>query len=221
MKKVVFLHTISSLADMFNRLAENIFKQDVEVFHIVDELIRKEVLDKGAITPSIYRRICEHFSACENNGANMIIITCSSIASCTEIASLLVNIPVMRIDEAMIDKAISMGNKIGIAATTKSAIAPTADLLFARAAVYKKKVDITHVICGNAYEAMLKGDMKTHNEIVSCHIKSLMPYNDVIVLAQVSMTQVLDCISKEDMLVPVLASPVLALEKAYEILNKK
>jgi glutamate racemase len=45
----------------------------------------------------------------------------------------MVSIPVLKIDEPMIDKALTLGSRIGIAATATITFNPTNDLVYQRA----------------------------------------------------------------------------------------
>ena len=119
---LVFLHTVSSLVKPFNDLSREILPADVEILHIADEILLKIVLAQGGLSPFIYRRVAEHVVAAEQAGAEGVLLTCSSIAPCVDAARLMVNIPVLRVDEPMVEKAISMGTRIGVAATAAKAL---------------------------------------------------------------------------------------------------
>jgi hypothetical protein len=54
-KRLAFLHTVSTLAGLFNTLAKEILPADIEIFHIADEALLKAVLAQGGLSPFIYR----------------------------------------------------------------------------------------------------------------------------------------------------------------------
>src|SRR5512137_100708 len=102
-KKLAYLHTVTSLVTLFNQLSKEILPPDVEVFHIADEMLLKLALAQGGLSPFIYRRVADHVAAAETFGATMVQFTCSSISPCADASRPLVNIPLLKVDEPMVD----------------------------------------------------------------------------------------------------------------------
>jgi Asp/Glu/hydantoin racemase len=217
-RKVAFVHTVPSLVGLFNELSKELFPGDVEVFHIADELLLRIVLAQGGLSPFIFRRVADHVVAAVEGGACMVQVTCSSISPCVEAARPFVSVPVLKIDEPMVDHALSIGTHIGIAATVPTTLKPTTDLVYERARWLGKQVEVDSMLCEGAFKALTSGDTETHDHIVRRHLKDLIDRSDVVLLAQASMARVAATIPDEDQMVPVLSSPRLAVEKASEIL---
>lgn len=218
-KRLVLVHTVSSLIEMFAGLSREILTADVEVVHIADEVLLKDLLRHGGITPFINHHFSHHVIEAEQSGADVVLLTCSSIAPCVDVAQPMVNIPVLRIDEAMVDKALSMGTNIGVIATASTALKPLPEYVFKKADLVGKNVDVDPVLCDQkAYDAMLAGDMETHDRIVRDTLKELLYRNDVVLLAQGSMSRVADTIPPAEKVAPILSSPRLALERVRELL---
>ena len=116
-----------------------------------------------------------------------MLVTCSSIGPAVEAARPFVNIPVLRVDEAMADKAVMMATRIGVIATLSTTLEPTCALVQARADANDRQIEMTSYLCEGAFEAVSSGDSATHDEIVRNGLKDLMQQVDVIVLAQASM----------------------------------
>ncbi len=219
-KKLVLIHTVSSLIGMFAVLCREVLPADVEVVHIADEVLLRDLLRHGGITPFINHHFSHHVIEAEGFGADVVLLTCSSIAPCVGIAQAMVNIPVLRIDEAMVDKAIQTATNIGVIATAPTALKPLAEFVYAKADLAAKEVTVDSVLCDQeAYDAMLAGDMETHDRIVRDTLKELMSRNDVVLLAQGSMSPVVDTIPPEEQVVPILSSPRLALERVHDLLE--
>ena len=109
--KVAYLHTVSSLVGLFNELSKELLPSGTEVFHIADEMLLKTVMAQGGLSPFIYQRVADNVVAAERAGATVVQCTCSSISPCVEAVRPLVAIPVLKIDDPMVEKAISMGKK--------------------------------------------------------------------------------------------------------------
>lgn len=219
-KKLGFIHTVPSLVGLFADLSKELLPGDVEVFHIADELLLKVVLAQGGLSPFIFRRVAEHVIAAEEGGASVIQLTCSSISPCADAARPLVSVPVLKIDEPMVDRALSIGDRIGIAATAPTTLKPTTELVYARAELQGKQVKVQSVLCEGAYKALFSGDPETHDRIVRQYLKDLMAHNDVVILAQASMARVAGTIPAEEQAAPILSSPRLAMERARSVIEQ-
>jgi Asp/Glu/hydantoin racemase len=210
---------VPGLVGAFNSLAQEILPPGVELLHTADELLLKAVLAQGGLSPFIYRRVSDHVVAAEQAGAGAVMFTCSSISPCADVARWLVGIPVLKIDEPMVDQAISLGSRIGVVATAPTALKPTTDLVRARAEKAGQQVEVEAVLCSDAYTAIMAGDVATHDQLVGEVIKELMARNQVIVLAQASMARVIETIPAAEQSAPILTSPRLALKRAGDVIQ--
>ena len=217
-QKLAFVHTVPSLVGLFNDLSKELIP-DVEVFHIADEMLLKVVLAQGGLSPFIFQRVAEHVVAAERAGATAVQCTCSSISPCVDASRPLVGVPVLKIDEPMVDAALRVGPRIGIAATAPTTLKPTTDLVRARGAALGVPVQVESVLCEGAYAALFSGDPQKHDEIVTQVLRGLMTRNDVIILAQASMARVAQAIPAAEQSVPILSSPRLAMEHVRTVLT--
>jgi Asp/Glu/hydantoin racemase len=217
-KRLVLLHTVSTLVQPFARLAAEILPDDVEAIHVADELLLRVLFDRGGLTPVIYRRVADHIVAAQEMGAHAVQLTCSSISPCVDLASVMVGIPVLKIDEPMVEKAISIGSRIGVAATVPTTLKPTSELVRTRARATGREADVEPFLCAGAFDALSAGDGEEHDRIVRAGLRGLMTRNEVVVLAQASMARVADTIPADERTVPLLSSPRLAMERARDVL---
>lgn len=219
-RKLAYIHTVPGLAALFADLSRELLPADVEVFHIADEMLLKLVLAQGGLSPFIFRRVAEHVVAAEAAGADLIQLTCSSISPCAEAARPMVGVPVLKIDEPMVDRAIQLGARIGVAATAPTTLKPTTDLLIEQARRAGKPVAVEAVLCEGAYAELFAGHPEAHDRIVRAHLQGLAARSDVVVLAQASMARVVDGLPPAERRVPILSSPRLAVERAREVLER-
>jgi Asp/Glu/hydantoin racemase len=130
-----------------------------------------------------------------------------------------VSIPALKVDEPMVNKAISMGKRIGVAATAPTTLKPTTDLVYARAAELGKEVQVDPLLSQEAYAAMFAGDLAAHDRLVLDMLRQLMSRNDVVLLAQASMARLADQIPEAERTAPLLSSPRLAVEHLRAIIG--
>jgi Asp/Glu/hydantoin racemase len=219
-KKVAFIHTVPSLVGLFNDLSKELLPAGVEVFHIADELLLKVVLAQGGLSPFIFRRVAEHVAAAVEGGASLVQVTCSSISPCVEAARPFVDVPVLKVDEPMVEAALAIGSQIGVAATVPTTLKPTTDLVYRQAENQGRKVEVDSLLCEGAFQALMGGDGESHDRIVRTRLKELLERNDVVLLAQASMARVAATIPVEEQKVPILSSPRLAVERLRQVMEE-
>ena len=216
-KKLAMIHTVASLPHILEALSREIMPE-VEVFHIVDESLLRNTIRWGKLVPQTYRRLCGYVVSAQEGGADAILVTCSSIGPIVDVARYLADVPVLRIDEAMADRAVEIGRIIGVIATLPTTLVPTTELVKTRAAQAGRTVEVRSVLCEGAFETVTSGDTITHDRIVGEKLRDLMRQVDVVVLAQASMARVADALPQEEVKVPILSSPRLGLQRARQVL---
>jgi hypothetical protein len=217
-KRVVFLHTVTSVVPQFADLAQELLPPQVETWHVVDEMLAKVVVAKGQLSPFIYRRVADHARAAEEAGASVLQITCSSIGPCAGTAATQVGIAVLRVDEPMVEQAVALGTRVGVAATAPTALAPTVDLVNECARKVSKPIEVEAMVCSEAYAGLMSGDLELHDRLVRETLEQMSRRNDVILLAQASMARVVEGrpLARK---IPILTSPRPAVQRLALFVN--
>lgn len=187
---------------------------------MVDESLIKNTIKANEVTPQTARRLIDHLKSAEEAGADAILVTCSSIGPVVEAAQQFINIPVIRVDVALADKAIGIGSRIGVVATLPTTLKPTVELIEARAKLAGKEVEVISTLCEGAFQAVAAGDTETHDRLVTAGIRELMAKVDVIVLAQASMARAANAIPEAERTVPILSSPRLAVDATQSVIRR-
>ena len=217
-KKLGFVHTGVAIADMFKpMIAEKL--PGTASFHIVDDSLIQDLLKSGQFSPAILRRFCRQIELAEEAGAELIMVTCSSIAPAVDVARMMVNVPVMKVDEPMAEKAVSLSDQIGVMATAKTTMEPSVKLIEEKAGKIGRQIEVKAILRADAFECFLRGQMEEHDRIVKESAVELKDRVGVVVLAQASMGHLAAAI-QEITGVPVLTSPPLALEALVSIVKK-
>ena len=216
---LAFLHTAPMLAPTFAALAAEKLP-GVRIFHMVDESLIQNTLAAGKLERDTIRRICNAIESAHEGGADVVMLTCSSVGAAVDVARQLVDFPVLRVDEAMADEAVSRASRIGVAATLRTTLEPTAALIRERARIAGVSPVIVEKLCEGAFEAVRAGDGARHDEIVGRGLRELAGEVDVIVLAQASMARVVDTMPESERTVPILSSPALGVERAKRALEE-
>jgi len=210
-RRLGLVHTSATLVPAFEQLCRERLP-GVAVFNIVDDSLIKDVIAHGRLRPATARRVVQHVAAAEAAGADTILVTCSSIGRAVDTAATLVDVPVIRVDRPMAERAVATGRRVGVIATLPTTLDPTADLIGHCAAAAGREVAITARLCAGAFDALMAGDAAAHDAQVAAALEALAVEVDVIALAQASMARVVGTLPPDPRRPPILASPPLAID---------
>jgi hypothetical protein len=203
--------------DTFSRLTEALFPE-LPTRHIVVEEFLKEARAKG-MTQNLDDRIRDCILTIANEGATVILCTCSTIGASAEKANDSTDSTIIRIDRPMAEKAVKTGSRIIVAAALESTIAPTRKLILETAETLQKRVYLTEVFCENAWLKFEQGDQEGYFAEIARSILGKASDGDVIVLAQASMAGAADLCSQ--LPIPILSSPTIGLKYAVDIYKRQ
>ena len=96
---------------------------DVKVYQIIDDSLIQEVNANGGPTYGVKNRMMNYYRQAESLGVDLILNKCSSVGEVADLIRPFMSIPVVKIDEAMARKAVSLGRKIGVIATVATTTA--------------------------------------------------------------------------------------------------
>jgi Asp/Glu/hydantoin racemase len=217
-KRLGLIHTSATLVPVFAQLCKAKLP-DVDVFNIVDDSLVKGIMEAGTLTTQISHRVTGYIESAEMAGADFVVVTCSSIGAAVEAGAKQVRIPVLRVDQPMADQAVRTGRRIGVIATLRTTLEPTTDLVRRRAVEAGKQTQIISRVIDGAFDALMAGDAQKHDSLVAAALIELSTEVDVVVLAQASMARVVDTLPPADLMVPVLASPGIAMDYVASVLK--
>lgn len=216
-KTVVIVHTGPVTVQPLVQQATELLP-DVRIVNLVDDSLLKDVMAAGGVTPAVTRRMNQYYQIGQDMGAVAILNACSSVGEVADGAMSSLQVPLVKIDVAMAEEAVSRAGRIGVAATVSTTLDPTVRLIEKTAARMDRNVTVVRKLCGGAFDALLAGDTAQHDELVAAGLVELAAEVDLIVLAQVSMGRVADALG-ERITVPVLASPRLGMQRLASVLR--
>jgi Asp/Glu/hydantoin racemase len=164
----------------------------------------------GGVTPELAARVRRRLRELADDGAELIVCTCSTIGAAAEEAAGALGVPVLRADRPMADAAVAAGPRIGVLVTSESTREPTLDLLRESAARAGADVTLTAVLVASAWQHFEAGELEPYHAEIAAAARQLAPTVDVVVLAQASMAPAAALIDG----VPVLTSPRSAVRAA-------
>jgi Asp/Glu/hydantoin racemase len=148
-------------------------------------------------------------------------MTCSSLSPVVDDVRPLLGVPILKIDEAMAEAAVSMGSRIGVIATARSALLPVCNLVRERAESLGRSVEVTAVLLEGVLTRLQAGDTQFHDAAIVQGVRSLAEQCDTIVFAQGSMARALDSYPESEWPCPILTNAQLGLERAARWLQEQ
>ena len=164
---------------------------DLEIVHIMDEGLLPALRKYGKITDQMIHWLAGMIGPLEKEGGSLALVTCSSLSPCVNSVREMVKIPVLKIDEPMVEYAVSSAKKIGVVMTLASTVEPSTLLINEVSQRLDKHVDVIPRICEDAFLKLNSGDVQGHDEAVVKAIYELLNEVELVMLAQISIARVM------------------------------
>ncbi|GAB2566639.1 aspartate/glutamate racemase family protein [Gracilibacillus alcaliphilus] len=218
MNTLAIVHTTPVTIEPLKILAKEKIP-DYQVINFVDDSILPQLVEDPGHMIFVKRKIIQYMKFAEETGADIILNACSSVGEVVGEAEKQLHIPVVRIDEAMAEQAVSKGTKIAIAATLATTLTPTKALLEAKAKGAGKQIELETVTAHEAYQKLMNGEQEEHDHILKEQLEQMAHQSDLVVLAQASMARVAAQLPKS-LQSKFLSSPALGMQRVKEIAER-
>src|SRR4051812_25971681 len=223
MTKGALIHTVEGKVRVCGALVGEIAR-GLPAEHVVDESLLGDTIAAGALTDEGRQRFRERAEAARRDGADVIMLTCSSVGPSADGLGDELGVTVLRVGEAMAGGAVQRGRAVGVAATLPTTLGPTAELIRRAADTLGRPVEVTTRLAAGAFDALRAGDGARHDALVMAALQELAVEVDVIVLAQASMARAVGGAASLDAngrAVPILTSPRLGVERLSEVVRSQ
>ena len=218
MPTLAIIHTTPATIDTLKALAAELLP-GYDVVNIVDDSVLPQLIRNGGDVSEVQGRLVQYARNAAEVGADVILEACSSVGEVVAQMRAAVDVPVVRIDEAMAEEAVRRGTRIGVAATLPTTLNPTVRLLQAKSAEAGKRLDIQTALAESAYRKLMAGDRDGHDADLLEVLTALAEDVDVVVLAQASMARVLARMPEAQQR-KFLSSPRLGMERVRDVVGE-
>ncbi|WP_316863248.1 aspartate/glutamate racemase family protein [uncultured Cohaesibacter sp.] len=187
---------------------------DAEVVNLLDDGLSIDRAREGdELSESLLNRFVEFGRYGRSTGADGILATCSAFGPAIDQLEKILDIPVLRPNEAMFRAAIASGNRIGMLATFKPAVGTMVAEFEDYAQASSAKLE-TYVV-PEAIDLIKAGNVEAHNHLV-VEAAPLFADKDAIMLAHFSTSCALEAV-KARVSCPVFAAPDAAVLRMREL----
>lgn len=190
---------------------------DARVSNLLDDSLFAWVREAGGVVPEMYevfRKLTRHMVA---RGADGILFTCSAfrqvIDKCIEESAL----PILKPNDAMIEKALDAGSRIAVVATVGPTIPSISVEIEEMAAARGRTVELLPYVVDGAFDALANGDARTHDRLVAERARGIQNC-DAIVLAQFTLSRAGPAVRAVND-TPVYDSPGAAVARMRELVG--
>jgi Asp/Glu/hydantoin racemase len=159
---------------------------EAQTLNLLDESLYADIPPDGTLAPAIYQRVDSLLRHCEASRADGILFSGSTFGPAVDQARKRMRVPVLRAEEAMMEQAVVLGERILLVCTAKRAmpvVRASLDAAVARARVTRM---IHELWVTGARDAITSGDIATHDRLIAQQVTGAGEF-DVIVFGQISM----------------------------------
>ena len=185
MPHIACLHTADSNVQVFDTALEELGTKGVTLHHSVRADLLAAAEQAGGLTPEIAERtavVLRHLC----DGADVVLLTCSTLGPAAEVAAAAASVPVLRVDAMLARAAVRGGGKIAVLCAVQATMAPTR-LLFEEEARATGAEVAMHLVPG-AWDAFKAGDHSRYLAMIATAAHEAFQGDATqVVLAQASM----------------------------------
>jgi hypothetical protein len=183
--RIACLHTADSNIAVFDEAAIGLKFDSLQISHIVRSDLLSAAENAGGLTPEITEQTQTALrSLCNDHDA--VLLTCSTLGPSVYGMSAATRTPVIRVDEALAEQAISQGGRIVVLCAVETTIKPTSELFLNANAGKESSIEIQ--LIPNIWGLFKAGDVNGYFLAIAAAADSAYAQGaNVVALAQASM----------------------------------
>jgi hypothetical protein len=202
---LTLFHTTASNETLFRGLLAEM-GPDIPARHVLAADLLDRATAQGRVTPEIAVDVKDRMRAALDDGAQLLLCTCSTLGTCADE----MNDPrVLRVDRAVAQRAVAQGGRVLVAACVASTLEPTVKLLRESA---PETTQIETLLMADLWSHFQLGEHMVYWQRIAERLREPASAFDCIVLAQASMAGAADLL--HGLPIPVLSSPRIGMEAA-------
>lgn len=218
MKRLMALHTVKSVYESFSDALRESLPDDMIIDHMVDEFLANDpARHGGTFSKADLSRFYALMMQAQESHPDLILVTCSTLSPYVDGCRSFIKVPVIAIDDAMCESAITTGTRICVLATAASALDPTVNKIRLFAERSRKEILVQGFCDPEAIAALKRGERDAHDAKLLELSRQAEGY-DVIVLSQASMARMRDAVERERG-ITTLSSPELCIAAVARVLG--
>ena len=209
MIRIACLHTAWTNIAVFDSALVSAGLKGVAFTHAVREDLLASAEREGGVTAEILRETVLALQRL-GEGADAVLLTCSTLGNASEVAAVDASVPILRVDAALAVEAVKAGGRVVVLCAVQTTLEPTRHLFETAASATGAEVIVRLV--PNAWEAFRAGRRRHYLDIIAQAAREAqMEGAKTVALAQASMAGACDRFASDER---PLNSPVAGLVAA-------
>ncbi len=191
MKRIYFIYTTPTFYNtLYQPVMQDAFvsRPDTEVRFMMDSSLLLDTLANDAQpTPAVERRLLHCAELCQQAGADLIVVGCTAVNTASKKIAPMLDIPLLSVDEPMIQKVLADGKK-KIAVLSHTPI--NAMTIRRRLLAEDPSLEVSMFPVEGAAEVFGPGDLATYHKLLKEAAEAIPADFDAIVLGHISAENV-------------------------------
>lgn len=207
--RIALIHAVTVAIDPITTAMRELWPE-ARAMNLLDDALSPDRELAAELDPLLGERIVNLAAYAVSANASAILYTCSAFGAAIDIAKRRFRVPILKPNEAMFEKALDTGRRIGMVATFAPSVASMEEEFAEQARVRGVTATIETRLADGAMAALKGGDAERHNTLVAQEAAKL-AHCDAIMLAHFSTSRAYALASRATT-TPVLTSPRSAVE---------
>ena len=207
--RIALIHAVTVAVDPIKGAFAELWPQATTV-NILDDSLSPDRARDSELTSVMSARIGALGDYALSADCDGVLYTCSAFGEAIEAFAKRASVPVLKPNEAMFEKALSIGGRTGMIATFAPSVAGMEAEFHEQARAQGRPASITTILVEAAMAALKSGDADLHNRLLAEAVPQLGDV-DAIMLAHFSTSRAFGAVSAQTRQ-PVLTSPHSAVE---------
>ncbi len=201
--RITMIHALPESIPPTRLAFQDVFPE-AELVNFLDEGLFIDFQDH--LTARLRRRMCQVICYCAEHGADAIGLACSVYTPVVEMASTLVDVPVVSSYGPVVKEALAAGARIGILASVPATLRDAEIYLQETAREHNKSVEVRPCLAEDLITVLrTEGEVAFHRRLAE-EVQELASAVEVVLLSQFSMASALSHLRTVSP-VPVLSAP--------------
>ena len=209
MPRIALIHAVMVAMEPIQAAFRELWPE-AECINILDDALSPDRARDNALSAAMTDRIGHLANYALSASADGILFTCSAFGPAIDAAGRRLGVPVLKPNEAMFEKALGHGSRIGMLATFAPSVATMTEEFEEQTKLTGKRASLETILVPEAMTALKHGDVETHNRLLAARAADLRDCNAVM-LAHFSTSRAKEAVAAV-VTCPVLTSPDSAVE---------
>lgn len=191
---------------------------EAQILHLLDETLIEDFRREGGLSPHSRLKALQMTLTAQEAGMDGILVTCSTLSPSVDDFRPFVRIPIIKIDEPVIEEVVQKADTIGLLATAETVLKSVEPLVMKKALDLGRKISVLRFIKGDVWPLLQKDPSAFYRAIAEAATQAARECQAVI-LTQVSIAPGRDYM-EEKLRNKIYASPFYAVQTLRKILSK-